>query len=105
ATLACRFDAYPHRHLRILANEIGRGRSEQASLTSRVDHLATFVRELAERPLVVTEVAPPPAPPPPPASVQPPNLDPGWMPEGFDSTERRLLRTLRLFAISRGAPA
>lgn len=94
-----------HRHLRILANEIGRGRSEQASLTSRVDQLATFVRELAERPVVMAEAAPPPAPPPPPASVQLPNLDPGWMPEGFDSTERRLLRTLRLFAISRGAPA
>lgn len=95
-----------HRHLRILANEIGRGRSEQASLASRVDQLTTFVQELAARPVVVTEVTPlPPPPPPPPASVQPPNLDPGWMPEGFDSTERRLLRTLRLSAISRGAPA
>ena len=32
-----------HRHLRIVANEIARGRTEQAGLASRVDHLATIV--------------------------------------------------------------
>ncbi len=96
-----------HRQLRILVNEIARGRFEQAGLALRLDHLASSMQELAARPVGVTEVAPASPTPasPPAASLQPPNLDPGWMPESFDSTERRLLRTLQLFAISRGAPA
>ncbi|OYQ25074.1 hypothetical protein CHU93_14685 [Sandarakinorhabdus cyanobacteriorum] len=88
-----------HRQLRILANDLGRMRGEQVGL-------AAMVQQLAQRPVVVAEAAPAPAPPPPPAwAVQPPRLDPGPMPETFDSTERRLLSSLRLFALTRGAPS
>jgi hypothetical protein len=91
-----------HRQLRVLVNEMGQLRGEQSVLVG-------FVRQLAARPVVVAEASPQPAavppPPPPTAMLQPPRLDPGPMPDNFDSTERRLLGSLRMFALTRGAPA
>jgi hypothetical protein len=121
-----------HRHLRILANEMACLRSEQAvhlrslanemgCLHSEQETLACSVQQLAARPLMVMaegvpsfqpppEPAPPPAPVAPPAEQpapaavpSPPSLDPGPMPQSLDSQERRLLGSLRLFALTRGA--
>jgi FkbM family methyltransferase len=99
-----------HRHLRILANEIGRGRTEQASVVSRLDHLATIVQHPAACPVVVADAALTPT-----ASsqalvqslslVQPPSFGPGQIPVTLDSQERRVLGSLRLLAFTRGAPA
>lgn len=86
-----------HRQLRILANDVGRMHDEQSVM-------AALVQQLGQRPMITPETVPPtwgvPA-----AALQPPRLDPGPMPETFDSAERRALRGLRLFALTRGAPA
>ncbi len=109
-----------HRQLRIVLNEMGRVQSDQMMMARAIQQVAERTETLAERTERLAErmeSAPPPSneppPPPPPPQVviveeqkpKMPRLDQGHMPETFDSTERRVLRHLRLFAAKHGAPA
>lgn len=105
-----------HRHLRILANELGRLRSEQTALASAVDQLADrsayeaaeavpSLKPAQQHPQPGAPVSSPPPEPVPTAEPSPPSLDPGPMPQELDSQERRLLGSLRLFAFANGAAA
>lgn len=89
-----------NRQLRMIMNDIGRLHADQEAL-------ACAVQQLAARGMTVAQAPPPPPPPPPSlaAAIQPPSLDSGPIPDTLDSSERRLLRNLRLFAVARGALA
>ncbi|MBA3862542.1 MAG: hypothetical protein C0517_01180 [Erythrobacter sp.] len=96
-----------HRHLRVLANEIGRMEGGQAELARAVRQIAEHSEVIAER-TTAPPTEPPvaaPAAPVEPAVATPPRLDAGHMSENLDSAERRLLSEARLFALTHGAPA
>ena len=91
-----------HRQLRILANDLGRLRTEQQSILSAVARLDDLPAQIAAR-IPVSQVLPPLAPPA--SEPAPPSLDAGAMPLDLASQERTLLTKLRLFSRSRGAAA
>ncbi|MGY6552325.1 MAG: FkbM family methyltransferase [Erythrobacter sp.] len=97
-----------HRQLRIVLNEMGRVQGDQMMLTREMQHVAERTETLAEWTERLVERIE--TPPPPEGIVEEqkpkvPRLDQGHMPEIFDSTERRVLGQLRLFAATHGAPA
>lgn len=99
-----------HRQLRVLGNEIGRMQSDQLLLARMIKQVADKTETINKR------LETPPPPPAAPAGSAPapiaeeskaarvPRLDQGQMPETFDSTERRVLGSMRLFARKYGAP-
>lgn len=94
------------------AGQIG-VRSEIAALRSEFGELAGFMQQLAARPIVISEQSPPrtaplpktPPEPQPEPQPQPPSLGLGPVPLNLDSTERRILKGLRLSALTRGVAA
>lgn len=105
-------DGAMHRQMRIVANVLGGMQADQASVPFELAALrmeqaalvaafqgkgldATVPRDRAQ-----SDMSPPSPPPPLPPSLR---LDP--MPASLDSTERRILSSLRSFSSTRGAAA
>jgi len=100
-------DGATHRQLRILANDMGCLRGEQAALAGTMQQLAARLIVVPAKAALSFQPAQPAVPnastpAAPVAAPKPPSLDPGPMPQSLDSQERRLLGSLRLFALTRG---